>query len=75
MERLTVMEWVSSVLATIAGLNLLFIGIFNLDILSKLFTNDAWYRVAATIFAAGILYLAGDVWARVYINHHSHAHA
>ncbi|MFI5240627.1 MAG: DUF378 domain-containing protein [Candidatus Saccharimonadia bacterium] len=75
MESLNYMDWLTSILAAIGGINMALIGFFNYDLLAKLFGSSTAYRVVVAAVALGVVYLVLDVWVRVMSYRNQHVHA
>lgn len=75
MERLNFMDWLTSILAGIGGIQLGLVGFFNYNLLNTIFTSNGWYRGALAIISLAVLYLVADVWVRVtgYVSSHAPA--
>jgi uncharacterized membrane protein YuzA (DUF378 family) len=69
------MDWLTSILAAIGGINMALVGFFNYDLLNQLFTSGAAYRSVLAVISVAVLYLVGDVWVRVSSFESKHAHA
>jgi len=59
-------KFVSFVLLIIGGINLLFMGLFNLNIIGGIFGGGATARIFYTLFGLGALVLLGIILAKVF---------
>lgn len=75
MERLNFMDWLTTVLALLGGVQLGLVGFFNYNLLNAIFTSNGWYRAVLAVISLAVLYLVADVWVRVTGYESSHAHA
>jgi len=59
------MDWLTSILAAIGGIQLGLLGFFNYNLLNAIFTSDGWYRAATAVVSLAVLYFVADAWIRV----------